>query len=284
MKVIQVIYAVLVIISIIIAAPKTVQAEDRLDSDMTKWGPKLSEEQLAAIAKLSTSELVEMLKEGDTLHAYAARNRLKAGAGWKKNFDLLLSIAAERRGDIIVEGLVGPMKTSVSAEEKRMVDKFLDFLENELKKEKPSVSRRQAVRSIAKTVFFTAAIRPVWGPYRVDSVDPNDLEVPYANARVVSILSRCLNNKDWRVRSEAVRGLSAVGANDLAEADNVVTLLDAQLAKEEAGGEKEKVKAKMKKAVQNSLRRLNREINWFIKARTPEPNDIRLDSSGRRIR
>lgn len=64
------------------------------DDMMTKWGPKLSEQELAAIAKLSTTELVDMLRTGDTLHASAALKQLKANGGWKKNFDLLLSMAA----------------------------------------------------------------------------------------------------------------------------------------------------------------------------------------------
>jgi len=237
------------------------------DPNMTKWGPKLSKKELAKIAKLSTPELVNMLKTGDTLHAYAALKRIKANGGWKRNFDLLLTIAAEKRGDMIVEGLVRPIRTSAAAEDKRLVDKYLSLLEAQLKKDKPSVSRRQAIRSIAQTVFLRAAIRPTWRPLTPlalsdpNESDPNKLEVPYANARVLSILTRCLNNEDWQVRVAAIYGLDAIGANDLAKADNVVAVLKAQLAKEEASKEKKEVKAGMKKVIQHSVRRLDREIN-----------------------
>ena len=131
--------------------------EGVVPDNMTKWGPKLSKEEIARINQLPKAELVEMLKHGDTLYAYAALKRLKANGGWEKNFDLLLSIAAETRGDLIVEGFMtgpsSPVEVSGSKEAKQRVDKFLDFLEAQLKKEKPSVSRRQAIRSMAKTVF-----------------------------------------------------------------------------------------------------------------------------------
>ena len=125
------------------------------DDTMTKWGPKLSEEEQARIAKLSTTELVEMLKTGDTLHKFAALRHLRANGGWKKNFDLLLSIAADKRvgGDMIVGGMVSEIDESPSAEDKRLVDKFLDFLELELKKDESSVSHSQVVRSLGKVAL-----------------------------------------------------------------------------------------------------------------------------------
>lgn len=232
------------------------------DPNMSKFGPKLSKEELARIAKLTTPELVDMLKTGDTRHAYAALNRLGTGAGWTANFDLLLTIAAETRGNMIVEGLMGPVKPSASAEDKARVDKFLDFLESQLKKDKPSVSRRQTIRSIAKTVFISAAIKRSH-PQSKGPVDPNNLEVPYANARVLSILTRCLDSKDWQVRSEAVLSLGAIGANDLAKADQVAALLNAQFSKEETSQEKESVKPTLKHNIQTALRALNHQINYL---------------------
>jgi len=242
--------------------PNTVQRKPS-DPNMSKFGPKLSKEELARIAKLTTPELVDMLKTGDTRHAYAARNRLKAGQGWIANFDLLLSIAAETRGNMIVEGFMGPVKPSASAEDKARVDKFLDFLESQLKKDKPSVSRRQTIRSIAKTVFISAALEPAWRPETNGPVDPNNLQVPYGNARVLSILTRCLDSKDWQVRSEAVLWLGSVGANDLAKAEQVAALLNAQFGKEETSEEKESVKATMKQNIQTALGALNRQIKYL---------------------
>jgi len=243
--------------------PNTTNSEPN-DPNMTKWGPKLSEEELAAIAKLSTLELLEMVENGETLHAYAALRQLKADDGLERNFDLLLSIAAETRGDMIVEGLVRPIKKSAGNKEKRIVDKFLDFLEAQLKKDKPSVSRRQAVRSIAQTVHISG--RPGWRRFRL--ADPNKLEVPYANDRVISILTSCLDSNDWQVRLVAVGWLGEIGANDLKKSDEIIASLNAQFAKEEAIEEKEPIKARRKeqiKQIKKSLRRLNRKIDYLRK-------------------
>ena len=243
-------------------APSSKTGPGAEEARMTKAGPELSNEELAKIAKLSTPELADMVKTGDTRHAYAALRRLKADGGWKRNFDLILSLA-EVRGNIIVEGLMGPVKPSAFAEDKARVDKFLDFLESQLKKDKPSVSRTQAVRSIDKTFRFSAAIKRVWRPQSNGPVDPNKLEVPYANARVLSILTRCLDSKDWQVRSEAVLWLGGVGANDLAKGEQVAALLNAQFGKEETRQEKESVKARMKQNIQTALRALNHQIKYL---------------------
>jgi len=116
------------------------------EPDMTKWGPKLSDEESARIGALSLPELVEMLKTGDALHKYYALACLKADGGDKKNFDLLLNLARTGPGDIIVEGLVAPVKPSAPRQDRLRVDKFLDFLEAQLKDPSPSVSRPQALR------------------------------------------------------------------------------------------------------------------------------------------
>ena len=97
--------------------------------NMTKWGPKLSEEEVARIAGLSVPELADMLRTGDTVHAYAALSRLKADGGVARNLDLLLGIAAETRGDMIVEGLARPVEASAGDQEKQVVDRLLDLLE-----------------------------------------------------------------------------------------------------------------------------------------------------------
>ncbi len=252
----------------LLISQNTIYADTESDTT-TKAGPKFSDVELMAIAKLSISKLAEMLKTGDTRHAYAALHQLKAGGGWKQNFDLLLDIAAETRGDMIVEGLIRPIKISASAEDKRIVDKFLDFLEGQLEKDRPSVYRRQAIRSIAKTVFITAAIEPAWRPYvplwDPNKPDPNQLPVPYANERVVNILMSKLNEKKWRVRRDVIRWLGSIGENDFANADEIVAVLETRLIEEDKIQEKAEIKEKMKATVQRSLRELKRRIDRLRK-------------------
>ena len=221
-----------------------------------KGGARLTEAESAAIARMSTVELADLLKNGETLHAQAALRRLLAD--WKRNFDLLLSIAAERRGDMIVGLLARPVQASSSTEEgNAMVDRFLDFLEGQLSKSKPSVTGAEAIRSIALTVYLDGPSMHVVGP---EPPDPNDLAVPYGNARVLGILRRCLDNEDWRVRYEAAQWLGSVGVNDPNMAENVVFWLEAQSIKEQAGPEDEKIKVQLVASVQTSLERLDREL------------------------
>ena len=243
----------------VVARIKTLYLGPVPDERMTKWGPKLSEEELAAIAKLSTPELVDMLRTGDRLHASAALKQLKANGGWKGNFDLLLSIAAERHGpgDMIVEGLVSATDESASAEDKCLVDKFLDFVEAELKKDKPSVSRYQAIRSIAQAVYRR---RPLPTPTRTKLEIIKHTKPPYGHGRAISILTSCLDSNNRSVRADAIHALGAVGAEDLALANKIIATLEAQLAKEETTEEKKANKERMKKIIENSLRWLKRQL------------------------
>jgi hypothetical protein len=227
--------------------------------DSTKWGPKLSKDELAAITELSTPELVDMLRTGDTLHKFAALEQLKANGGWKRNFDLLMSIAAERPGpgNMIVEGLVSATDESASAEDKRLVDKFLDFLEAELKKDKPLVTPDRAIRSIAQAVHRR---RPVPTPNRPKLEIIKHTKPPYGHGRAISILISCLDSKHWRVRANAIHALGAVGAEDLALANKIIAILEAQLTKEETTEENKANKERMKKIIENSLRQLKRQL------------------------
>jgi hypothetical protein len=195
---------------LLLIGPNLIYAEDDSNS-LTKWGPKLSEEEL-----------------------------------------------------VTIEGLVKPIKPSADAEDKRLVDKYLDFLEAQLKKVKPSVSHQQAIRSIAQTTYIAAAIRPAWcshKPADPNIPDANEWIVPYANDRVVNILMRCLDNSDWRIREVAIRWLANVGANDITQIDSVIAVLNAQVDKELSRKDKEEIKTKMKNRIHSALRQLNKNID-----------------------
>lgn len=230
----------------------------RPDDTMTKWGPELSKEERARIAKLSTTELVEMLKTGDTLHKFAALRNLRGYDDWKKNFDLLLSIAADKRvgGDMIVEGMVSEIDESASAEDKRLVDKFLDFLESELKKDESSVSHSQVVRCLGQVVN-----RPRRAPRSLSSKSETirHIKPPYGYRRVITTLISCLDNKDRNVSGDAIMWLGTVGAEDLTLANKVIAALEAQLAREKIR-EKDAIKDYRIKVIEDALNRLRRQL------------------------
>lgn len=225
-----------------------------LSEKMTKWGPPLSEEEKARIAKLSTIELVNLLQTGTTLQKFAALRGLKANGRWKKNFDLLLSIAGDRGapGDMIVEGLVSAVDESASAEDRRRVDKFVDLLESELKRDKPAISHSQAVRSLGQAVH---------SPLRLPGgIRPGRERPPYGYQRIMGILTSCLDNTDWNVREVAFRWLGTLGEQDPAMNKKIIAILEAQMAKEEAREEEERVKENLRKVMEDTLRKLRSRL------------------------
>jgi hypothetical protein len=216
--------------------------------DDTAFGPKLSEKELKAISELSAPELVDMLRHGDTLHQFAAVEQLTAGENRKKNFDLLLGIAAEggEAANIIVEGLVFGVEESAGAEDKRMVDKFLDFLGAELQKDQPAVNKYQAIRSVAQAVSRGAALPLEW-----DTREP-----PYGYERAMSILTSCLDDKNIGVRGDAIGALTGMGEESPTVARKVLATLEAQLAKEEARQQDKVEKERMKAIIEDAIQRV----------------------------
>jgi hypothetical protein len=257
------------------------------DPKMTRWGPKLSEKELASIAKLSTPELAQMLRTGDTLHKFEALKQLKSEShgGLQKNFDLLMSIAEETGGGaLIAEGLLKPIKTTAEVEEKRMVDKFLNFLEKQLKDEKVAASTKESyISSMGGVVYIRPDLLPKWDPEQFPSTletsllgyknfDPNKLPIPYANDRVVGIIVKYLDSKERIVRESAIRWLGNIGANDISKADKIVSTLEAQIQKEDVLNNNEKDKEAMKTVVKDSIKRLKQNINRIKETNTTGAN------------
>ncbi len=218
----------------------------------TKWGPKLKKEELARIDALSKKELIAMLKTGDTLHAYAAMQRLTVGDDLKRNLDLLLAIAADRRGNMIVGGLISPVEVSASPDEKLLVDKFLDFLERQLLLEKPSVRREQSLSSMVRAVRRTETYTPDTLARGARFQEPP----PYASSRVLVTLFWCLDHPDWHTRMAAVRWLGVLAYNDFGTIDGITRVLELQATKEARRVGKEETKLKLAEAVQDELKRL----------------------------
>jgi hypothetical protein len=246
--------------------------EDPHSDEMTKWGPKLKKEELARIDALSKKELIAMLKTGDTLHSYAALHRLTRDDALNRNVDLLLAVAAETRGNMIVEGLISPVEVSASPDEKLLVDKFLDFLEKQLLLEKPSVRREQSLRSMVQAVRR----RPTYTPDALARGARFQEPPPYASSRVLVTLFWCLDHLDWHTRMAAVRCLGVLAYNDFGTIDGIIRVLELQATKEARSAGKEETKLKLAEAVQDELKRL--------RARRPGKPSTMPGAPGRRRR
>jgi hypothetical protein len=243
----------------------TIQNETRIekfDNNMTEWGPKLSKDEVDRISKMSVPELVNLFKTGDTIQAYEALRQLKKEGGLKKNFDLLLKIAGETKGAMITEGLLRPIKISAPDEDKRMVDKYLDFLESQLKNDKPSVPYNWAVRNIGQVIHSSDMPGWNWLGMYPRITDPNKIDIPYANERATYILISCVDSNNRIIRREAINWLGAVGANDFKKIGSIIKLLNDELIKEQDIDETGKTELEMTKTIISlSLRELNQKAD-----------------------
>ena len=226
---------------------------DPHSDEMTKWGPKLKKEELARIDALSKAELIAMLKTGETLHAYAALHRLTRDDALNRNVDLLLAVAAETRGNMIVEGLISPVEVSAAPVDKLLVDKFLTFLEKQLFLEEPSIRREQSLRSMVQAVR-----RDPHRPSPFARGARFQTPAPYASTRVLVTLFWCLDHPDWHVRTTAIRWLGVLPLNDFGTIDGIIRMLESQAEKETLSAENAVTTRQLAEEVQDALRRLRR--------------------------
>ncbi|MDY7011110.1 MAG: hypothetical protein SVV80_10220 [Planctomycetota bacterium] len=211
------------------------------------------------VAKLSNAELVDMVLKGDTLHKMVAVERLRKGRdgkGWRDNLDVLLSLAEKTgTGDMIVEGLVRPEYVNEGdPTDLKAVDKYIDFLEMQLKNAKPCVSPTQAIRSLGQVVKPPSPpIRRRRIPMPTSASTTEPVKAPYGTARVAKILISQLEKKDWRVREAAVRWLGNFDRSDPQTASKVVAALKSQISKEEKSNEKQKIKDERKAEIHRAI-------------------------------
>ena len=233
---------------------------------MTKWEPPLSEGELARIARLSTEQLLEMLRAGDRRYAYSALQMLKVNHGWRRNFDALMDLAAKRRGRMIVEGFFPERTGPKPRAERVLVDKFLDFLEAQLSKRTPSIPKKQAIRSMGQVVRWDT---PVWlatprsAGRATTSEDDGRSEAskpPYGSARVRRILMSCLNHPEWDVRRTAIGWLGYVGANERGSVQEIIAALETQREKEAASDESAKAKDWLRREIDAAISTLKQTM------------------------
>ena len=200
----------------------------------------LPEEVIASIQQMSLSELLEELKGSDLQRGECALKELTRDGLDLNELELLTQLAIKQGGGkhstmIIchLAGRVGPIcETTATEEEKAKFDKFVDLLEEELKKkEEPG-----RIPFYLGIMGFERIISPKLEGGRAYRRENRNRRppVPYGNDRVTDILLTCANHKDWRVRREAVRALGRVGANDPNRVATIVAFLEAQESKEQA--------------------------------------------------
>ncbi|MBN1506841.1 MAG: hypothetical protein JW955_08345 [Sedimentisphaerales bacterium] len=222
----------LAVLLVAAVAGQTVRAENPTPDSKKegKWGPHLSAEEKAGIARLSVPELTEMVRKGDAVHGMEALSVLERGSGWRDNLNLLLGIAAENRSDMIVEGLVQSQNVGDSPADQQAVDRYLDFLEKQLSLDKPAVSAGQCVRSIGQ------AVRPKRPHFVPPTAERPKIPAPYGIERAVRILTVQLDSPKPRARWAAIGWLGSL-ANCPEVRKDIKVLLEAQEAKEQAFAE-----------------------------------------------
>jgi hypothetical protein len=223
-----------VIVALGIISTCVLYAKDEAVDPMkeTKWGPKLSAEEVAAISQLPVDKLSEMVLKGETMHALEAVSCLKKDKGWRDNLDVLLGLAEQKYGDLIVEGMITSAQVTDDPADRAAVDRFLTFLEKQLTLDKPSVTHSQAIRSMAWAVRFRPVekLRPL-----LSSGERPEPPVPYGLPRVFGTVTSQLENTDWRVRQTAIRWLGELGTCPQFIAPAKAALESPTLKKEVAG-------------------------------------------------
>ena len=177
------------------------------------------EDERAATATMTREQLAGLARDGDYEHASAAVKQLLKDGGIENNFDLLMGIAkAKNRGDMIVERMTPHAADTSDPVTKARVDAYLDFLEQQMKAPAAAVVRpRQAVRSMARTVYWSAA---------EDKRRPGDPppQPRYQHLRVLADLIGCLKDPRREVSDEAVSWVANVGGYAMGPADAIPAL------------------------------------------------------------
>jgi len=143
-----------------------------------------------------------------------------------------------------------------------MVDRYLDFLESQLKKDKPSVPYDWAVRGIAQSIHITSNMTD-WKTIDLLSKisDANEIDIPYANDHAINILISCMDNNSFKMRREAISAFGVIGYNDPKKIDNMIKLLEDQLVKEQNRKENQDRIPEITQTVNLSIERINHQKN-----------------------
>ncbi len=228
----------------------------------------LTEEEIDAIRRLSPSELIELIKSGDALHAQHAVDELLRDGCSMSELETLVEVAKNHYGQMIICTLALTIyDETASDEDKRRVDRFIDLVEEALKDWDPPGFGLVAVDGLARTINHD----PVYKNRQIDQGRwPNP---PYANDRVTDILIWCLDHKHFAVRHAAIRWLSSVGGNDPGRAEDILAKLKAQRIKEEEAQDfEERHRQDFLLMIEHVITRLERRINQArqLSATTPE--------------
>jgi hypothetical protein len=241
----------------------------------TTKAPGLSEAERASMATMTREQLAAVVRTGDYAHVSAAVPQLMQTGGVAENFGLLLSIAKDSketfRGDIIVEYMVPHASADGAAESKARVDAYVAFLEQQLRDPAAgAVTPAQAVRSLARTVYWNAAAHP--------GIPGQPRPAPgYPYRHVVNDLLGLLKDKRPLVQDAAVSWLGNVGGYAAEQSREVIAALGTYrrgVAAQPAGSEKAKERQEMRlaqtdRAIQDVIREQQRRAEAAARPASP---------------
>lgn len=198
---------------------------------------RLTKEEDAAIQRqmkaFTRSELLDVIKTPGS--GRLARSRAQYAftellSDWCTigELEILVDIAKTRYDRSIIQRLAMTIYDETATdEEKRRVDRFVDLMEEDIRKGVEATLGPLAVEGLGRTINRS---------YNDESSARKQGKrpaIPYANARVTDILIDCLDHRSPWVRRRAIYWLGSTGGNDPARAQDVIALLDQQRVKEQ---------------------------------------------------
>jgi len=237
------------------------------------WGRDLTQEEQDAIRQMSDGELFNLLETTSLtepkghLRCHYVLSALARNGLTMTKLERLVKSAEHKLPRETLGTITGRMKTERSMDEeasKRLTDRFIDLMEEDIDKGGESKLHWMAVKALSDIIYSRDRIAAPPG-----APPP---KIPYANDRVTKILIRCLEAGKSHVRETAVRALGANGANDLSKVDSIIQVLEAQRPKEEAAVFRTAdAKESMLRAIDSAIARLRRDAEIGRQLLEPSP-------------
>jgi len=187
----------------------------------------------AELRQLSTEELYDVIRtpapgKGAFRREYAITEVVRDGCTVDE-VENLIAIAREV-GGFLALSIIGPVarhlrSASPTDEEKQAIDRFVDLMEEDAEKESTCVD---SIYGLKRVIMHDYDYLEEW---RKKGKWPPP---PYANDRVIDIVTRCLDHKSFVRRDQAIQALGSryVGGNDPRRTAEVIDVLKAQRDKE----------------------------------------------------
>jgi len=190
-------------------------------TDRAIVGPTVTDDEVATIKAMVVPDLANLVRTGHREQKQHAIDSLIE----KNQGNLLLQITKEgsrATNDVIMELFVPQAMPDNEAKALQLVDDYIAFLEEQLKAESPTVSPAQAVRSLARVVYWywREAERFDRPGNKTTSPEPR-----YGYQRIVAVLIKLLNDERVLVSDTAVSWLGNIGGYTTEQAKEATAAL-----------------------------------------------------------